>query len=176
MIDAKAPDIDKKIWFVIILAFLPILIFRDFTPANEGRYLIIADEAIRSGNFFSFTLHGEPYADKPPFYLWLVMLCRWLSGGHYMILLSLLSFIPVCSITTIMLSWTNNLFSEQKRKTATLMLMTTAYFAVAQLVVRMDMLMVLFIVPAFRFNLSISATIPTDAMPPSSRSAFGLSV
>lgn len=176
MIDAKAPDIDKKIWLIIMLAFLPILIFRDFTPANEGRYLIIADEAIRSGNFFSFTLHGEPYADKPPFYLWLVMLCRWISGGHYMILLSLLSLIPVCSITTIMLSWTNNLFSEQNSKTATLMLMTTAYFAVAQLVVRMDMLMVLFIVLAFRFNLSISGTIPTDTMPPTFRSGFGLSV
>lgn len=175
MIDAKAPDIDKKIWFIIILAFLPILIFRDFTLTNEGRYLIIADEAIRSGNFFSFTLHGEPYADKPPFYLWLVMLCRWISGGHHMILLSLLSFIPACAITAIMLSWTNNLFSEQKRKTATLMLMTTAYFAAAALVVRMDMLMVLFIVLAFRFNLSISGTIPTDAMPPSFRSAFGLS-
>lgn len=80
MLDAKDPYIDKKIWFIIILAFLPIIIFRDFTPANEGRYLIIADEAIRSGNFFSFTLHGEPYADKPPFYLWLVMLCRWISG------------------------------------------------------------------------------------------------
>lgn len=116
MIDAKAPDIDKKIWFVIILVFLPILILRDFTPANEGRYLIIADEAIRSGNFFSFTLHGEPYADKPPFYLWLVMLCRWISGGHHMILLSLLAFIPAYSITAIMLSWTNNLFSEQNQK------------------------------------------------------------
>lgn len=116
MIDAKAPGIDKKIWFIIMLAFLPILILRDLTPANEGRYLIIADEAIRSGNFFSFTLHGEPYADKPPFYLWLVMLCHWISGGHYMILLSLLSFIPACAITTIMLSWTNNLFSKQKKK------------------------------------------------------------
>lgn len=176
MIDAKDPDIDKKIWVVIILIFLPILIFRDFTPANESRYLIIADEAIRSGNIFSFTLHGEPYADKPPFYLWLVMLCRWISGGHYMILLSLLSFIPACAITAIVLSWTYNLFSEQNRKTATLMLMTTAYFAVAQLVVRMDMLMVLFIVLAFRFNLSISGIIPTDATPPSFRSAFGLSV
>lgn len=150
MMDAKAPGIDKKIWFVIILAFLPILILRDFTPANEGRYLIIADEAIRSGNFFSFTLHGESYADKPPFYLWLVMLCRWISGGHYMILLSLLSFVPACGITAIMLSWTNNLFSEQNRKTAILMLMTTAYFAAAALVVRMDMLMVLFMVLAFR--------------------------
>lgn len=93
-----------------------------------------------------------------------------------MILLSLLSFIPVCSITTIMLSWTNNLFSEQKRKTATLTLMTTAYFAAAALVVRMDMLMVLFIVLASRFDLSISGTIPTDAMYPSFRSVFGLSV
>ena len=93
-----------------------------------------------------------------------------------MILLSLLSFIPACGITAIMLSWANNLFSEQNRKTGTLMLMTTAYFAAAQLVVRMDMLMMLLIVLAFRFNLSISGPIPTDAMPPSFRSAFGLSV
>lgn len=116
MIDAKAPDIDKKIWFVIILVFLPILILRDFTPANEGRYLIIADEAIRSGNFFSFTLHGELYADKPPFYLWLVMLCRWILGGHHMILLSLLSFIPACSITSIMRFHGQTICSQSKIK------------------------------------------------------------
>ena len=56
------------------------------------------------------------------------------------------------------------------------MLMTTAYFAAAALVVRIDMLMVLFMVLAFCLNLSISDTIPTDAMPPSFRSVFGLSV
>lgn len=116
MIDAKAPDIDKKIWFVIIQVFLPILILRDFTPANEGRYLIIADEAIRSGNFFSFTLHGELYAEKPPFYLWLVMLCRWILGGHHMIMLSLLSFIPACSITSIMRFHGQTICSQSKIK------------------------------------------------------------
>lgn len=39
---------------------------RDYTPNNELRYLSIIDEALRNGNFFTFTLDGEIYADKPP--------------------------------------------------------------------------------------------------------------
>ena len=62
-----------------IVAVLPVLILRDFTPSNELRYLSIADEALRNHTFFVFTNHGVPYADKPPLYLLIIMLCRWLT-------------------------------------------------------------------------------------------------
>lgn len=140
----------KLLWAFIIISFLPMLILRDFTPDNEARYLAIADEALRTGHFFSFTWNGEPYADKPPFYLWLVMLCRQLLGYHSMLALSLLAFIPACGIIGIMNRWTRETLSEYHRSAATLMLITTAYFAGAAMVVRMDMLMCLFMVLAFR--------------------------
>ena len=33
-----------------LLALLPVMILRDFTPSNELRYLSIADEALRDGD------------------------------------------------------------------------------------------------------------------------------
>ena len=60
---------------------LPVMILRDFTPSNELRYLSIADEALRDGHLFAFTNQGEPYADKPPLYIWIVMLGKILSAN-----------------------------------------------------------------------------------------------
>ena len=73
----------------IFLALLPVLALRDYTPDNELKYLSIAEESIRDGNIFAFYNHGEPYADKPPLYLWIVTLGRLLFGKHVMFFLSL---------------------------------------------------------------------------------------
>ena len=81
-----------KLRHIIILMFLsviPLILFRDYTPSNELRYLNIADEAIANGNFFAFYDHGIPYADKPPLYLWIVMLGKVLFGEHIMLFLAL---------------------------------------------------------------------------------------
>ena len=61
--------LNKKtfIFVIMLLALLPIMLLRDFTPDNELRYLSIADEALRNHTFFAFTNHGVAYADKPPF-------------------------------------------------------------------------------------------------------------
>lgn len=60
----------------VVVALVPVMVLRDFTPDNELRYLSIADEALRQHAYFAFTNHGVPYADKPPLYLWIVMLLR----------------------------------------------------------------------------------------------------
>ena len=90
----------------IIICLLPVLIGRDFTPTNELRYLSIADEALANGNFFAFTNHGIPYADKPPLYLWLVMAAKVIAGKHVMLLLSMFSVIPAFVLACIMGHWT----------------------------------------------------------------------
>ena len=98
----RTPEIDIHmtrhpllvVFLFITICLLPVMIMRDFTPDNELRYLQIADEAIENGNLFAFTLDGEVYADKPPLYLWIVMLCRLLTGKHSMLLLSLFSLLP----------------------------------------------------------------------------------
>ena len=77
-----------------IVAFLPIFSFRDFTPDNELRYLSIADEALQNGSFITFFNHGLIYADKPPLYLWIVMLGKSIFG---LSLHALPKYIFICS-------------------------------------------------------------------------------
>ena len=83
----------KFLPFLLLLAVLPVLIFRDYTPSNELRYLSIVDEALRNGDIFTFTNHGIQYADKPPLYFWILMLGKWLLGNHAMWFASLFSFL-----------------------------------------------------------------------------------
>ena len=130
-----------------IVCMLPTMIMRDFTPSNELRYLSIADEAIREGNVFAFTNHGIEYADKPPLYFWIVMLCKIIAGRHSMFLLSLFSMIPAVVTTCVMDRWTR--FEDPvKRASSAFMLMTSALFLGMSVFLRMDMLMTMFIVLA----------------------------
>ena len=41
-------------WIGFFIAALPAMIFRDYTPDNELRYLSIANEALSDGHFFAF--------------------------------------------------------------------------------------------------------------------------
>lgn len=95
----------KSSYIFIFLCFIPLLIWRDFTPNNELKYLSIADEAIRNGHFFTFWNHNTIYADKPPLYFWIIMLGKWLFGDHYMLFLGLFSLIPALVIVKIMDTW-----------------------------------------------------------------------
>ncbi|MCD8312803.1 MAG: dolichyl-phosphate-mannose--protein mannosyltransferase, partial [Bacteroidales bacterium] len=113
----------------VCVALLPVLLLRDFTPANELRYLSIADEALRNHTFFAFTNHGVPYADKPPLYLWIVMLCRRLTGEHHLWLLSLFSLLPALGIILAMDRWVG-----RRNFIAGLMLITSGYFLGAAVV------------------------------------------
>lgn len=128
------------------LALLPVLLLRDFTPSNELRYLSIADEALRNHTFFAFTNHEVPYADKPPFYIWIVMLCRWLTGAHHMWQLSLFSLLPSLGIVYVMDKWTKHEMDSDSRALARLMTLTSGLFVVVAVTIRMDMLMCFFIV------------------------------
>lgn len=145
--------INKERFLVLILfcvALLPVIMMRDFTPSNELRYLSIADEALRNHTFFAFTNHGAPYPDKPPLYIWLIMLCRWLTGEHYMWLLSMLSLLPAIGVVWVMDDWAKWEMSRESRIAAMLMTMTSGLFLVAAITIRMDMLMCLFITLALR--------------------------
>lgn len=138
---------------LMLLCLAPLMAMRDFTPANELRYLSIADEAIADGHFFAFTNQGEPYADKPPLYFWLIMLCRALFGKHSMFLLSLFSFVPAAVIAVVMDRWALKGESPLTRSAAAMLLCTTGLFLGMSVFLRMDMLMCMFIVLAmFAFS------------------------
>ena len=133
-------------YLFIFICFVPLFLFRDATPNNELKYLSIADEAIRDGHIFTFWNHGIAYADKPPLYLWIVMLGKWLFGYHSMLFLGLFSILPALAILYVMNCWVTPMLSSGRRQIGQLMLMTSGLFTAATLVVRMDMLMCMFIV------------------------------
>lgn len=140
----KANSSELLTLLLIFIALCPILIFRDFTPDNELKYLSIADEALENGNLFAFYYQGTVYADKPPLYLWLIMGAKALFGRHINFIIYLFSVIPALVTAFVM-----NRFSSRMRfsaSTATIMMFTSAFFLAAAVVARMDMLMTMFIV------------------------------
>lgn len=131
------------LYFVLLL---PVFIFRDFTPANELKYMSIATEAINNNTWFTFYNHGEIYAEKPPLFFWLIMFSHMIFGQHYIEIIGLFSVIPAIGIVAVMNKWLkeeNVLFNPIASE---LLLLTTAMFTGAILIVRMDMLMSFFIV------------------------------
>lgn len=138
-------------YLLLLIALLPLFLLRDLTLDNELRYLSIADEALRDGHFFTFYNHGAAYADKPPLYLWIVMLGRTLfgvgaPGAGFMAFISLFSVIPALVILWIMDRWVRPFVANtQARLAGQLMLFTSVYFIGAAVVLRMDMLMCMFI-------------------------------
>ena len=136
-----------KTWWPYIVALLPVMIFRDFSPRNELRYLTIVDEALSSGSFWTFTFEGEPYADKPPLYFWLIMLQRWLFGTHVPAVICLFSLIPALGILGIMERWTRNSFQTVAESRFVQLILATLGLQLGMAVfARMDMLMSLFII------------------------------
>ena len=140
---------------VLLLALVcltPFMALRDITPANELRYLSIVDEALRDGHMFAFYNHGIPYADKPPLYFWLLMLCKRVFGGHCIYLLSVLfSFLPAAVVAVVMDRWVFGARKDatlRERTTMALLLSSTGYWLSLSLFLRMDMLLAMFIVLA----------------------------
>lgn len=133
---------------LIAAALLAPFLLRDYTLNNELKYISIAEEALRDGTWFSFYNHGEAYADKPPLYLWIVMLSKLLFGSYQMWFIALASVLPVAGILAVMGRWVREENPSFDPKAADLMLATTGMFLGSALVLRMDMLMCLFIVLA----------------------------
>lgn len=136
------------VFIFVLVCLLPEMLVRDFTPSNELRYLSIADEAIADGHVFAFYNHGLAYADKPPLYIWIVMLCRVVFGHHSMFALSLFSLIPAFVITWVMDKWVMSKASASDRMAMAMMMLSCAMFLGTMAVLRMDMLMCMFIVLA----------------------------
>ena len=56
------------------------LLTRPLLPIDETRYLTVAWEMWRSGNYFVPTLNGDIYSHKPPLLFWLINLVWSITG------------------------------------------------------------------------------------------------
>lgn len=157
------------VYLCVLVALLPLVCFRDVTPDNELRYLSIADEALRHNHGFAFYSHGEPYADKPPLYIWLAMLARWLFDDDAGLFLMLFSVIPAFVVAEVMDRWSRPALSEDCSVMATLLLLSCGLFAGMMAFLRMDMLMTMWIVLLSAASSCAGRTpalpIPRDAGP-----------
>ncbi len=150
-------------YIAILLCLLPVILLRDYTPSNELRYLSIADEALRNHHFFTFTNHGAIYADKPPLYLWLVMVARCCPLWSQHLLLGLFSLVPAFLTTEVMARLLR--LKGSGLWLYRLLMTTSALWLVSMLTLRMDMLMTLFIVLAIaEFHRLYSSGRPHESL------------
>ncbi len=138
----------KKYLFIIftILTLSSVYFFRDLTPDNEIKYISIVEEAFKNNNFITFYNHGVIYADKPPLYFWILMSVKKVTGSYNKVINGLFSIIPAIMICLSMIRLTKKELTEEEGFLGMGMLMTTAIFVGSSLVLRMDMLMLMFIV------------------------------
>lgn len=132
--------------FAYLLLLLPVFIMRDYTPSNELKYLSIVDDAIADNSWFAFYNHGEPYADKPPLFFWLMKVGKMLAGKHLIWLYGLFSLLPAIGIIAVMDRWFYRSKIVHDPLASNMILGTSLMFLGAASVIRMDMLMCLFIV------------------------------
>jgi len=141
----------RYIWFLV--ALLPVLIFRDFSPSDELRYISIANEAIANNHWLAFTYKGIPYADVQPLYIWLMMIWKFIFLHHNMWSICLISIIPALAILWVMNRWVLRFDrgsmrlkdGSQTRYLAQFMLLTTGMQLAMSFYIRMEMLFSLFV-------------------------------
>jgi 4-amino-4-deoxy-L-arabinose transferase-like glycosyltransferase len=54
---------------------------RDPWPADEPRFALVAQDMLRSGDWLIPRVGGDPYADKPPFFFWLLATAMAVTGS-----------------------------------------------------------------------------------------------
>ena len=68
---------------VLVLVWLTVTAWmRPLMLPDEGRYVGVAWEMVRSGDWLTPTLNGLPYFHKPPLFYWITATSLWLFGNH----------------------------------------------------------------------------------------------
>ena len=144
---------DKYIWLIIaaaLLLYIPLFIFRDFTPTNELKYINIVDHMLKSGDWIKLQFDGSLYTDKPPLYFWIAALIRLVTGKYTLFSIGLVMCVLPAIVTGVDIYrfLTENEYDKKRACTVILILYTILYFAGSVLVIRMDIFMTMFIVKA----------------------------
>jgi len=81
---ASRRDTLLDLCFLVGLALLLMAVglgLRDPWPADEPRFALIAQDMLRSGDWLIPRVGGDLYADKPPFFFWLLAAAMALTGS-----------------------------------------------------------------------------------------------
>ena len=146
----------KEYW-PYLLALLPVMLLRHFSPASELRYVSLASELLSGHHFFCLTWQGEDYPQIMPLYVWLIALLKVVFRHHFMICITLFfSFLPSIVILAVMNRWVEKfdagsfrlIDGSQSRMLASIMLFTCGMQLAMSFFVSPDMLFSMWIVAA----------------------------
>ncbi len=100
---------------------------RDPWPADEPRFALIARDMIASGEWLLPRVGGQPYADKPPLFFWLIALC--LQATHSLRIAFLLpSFFAAFGCAVLVYDLARRLWNREAGCAAALALLFTVQF------------------------------------------------
>ena len=156
--DARAvsPIIEK--WGVFILAvisagmLLVALNNIDLWAPDEPRYAQVAREMAQGEEYILLRVNGEKYADKPPLYFWLVILCSKITGGINEVSVRMPSALAGVGVVLLTFALGKKLFGARAGFLAGLVLLSNVYFIIISRSAHMDLpltLIVMLMIYAF---------------------------
>jgi 4-amino-4-deoxy-L-arabinose transferase-like glycosyltransferase len=95
---------------LVSLIALPALATRELMPTDEPRFALVARQMVEDPapivphlGYDALTRQGEPYADKPPVFFWLISLFSLVTGGVSEVSARLPSFLS--AIAAVLITW-----------------------------------------------------------------------
>ena len=73
---------DLGVLLLLVLWLAATAWVRPLSLPDEGRYVGVAWDMIRSGEWLTPTLDGHPYFHKPPLFYWITAVALWAGGPH----------------------------------------------------------------------------------------------
>lgn len=129
-----------------VLLFVPSTLNRDLHYRDELRYTEVAKEMSANGDYFVPHLGGRIYTDKPPFYFWILILSKNIFGEYSAKAMVTPSIISAILIILLTFYFAKSFLEKKYAFLAGIILATTLLFFSLSIFVRMDLLMMVFIV------------------------------
>jgi 4-amino-4-deoxy-L-arabinose transferase-like glycosyltransferase len=129
-----------------MILFVPSTLNRDLHYRDELRYTEVAREMSETGNYFVPHLGGRIYTDKPPFYFWILILSKKIFGEYSAAAMTAPSIISAMIIILLTFYFAKSILEKKYAFLAGVILATTLLFFSLSIFVRMDLLMMVFIV------------------------------
>ncbi|STX43377.1 dolichyl-phosphate-mannose-protein mannosyltransferase [Legionella donaldsonii] len=147
LFDRQIIAFTNRCWLLILLALVILgsgLGFRDPWPADEPRFVLIAKQMLESGHWLIPMRGGEIYADKPPLFMWGIVVSYLLT--HSLKVAFLLPSL-LASLLTLVLTWNLGcrLWNREIGFLAALMLLFTLQFTLQAKTAQIDALVTLFV-------------------------------
>jgi len=133
---------------ISLILFVPSTLNRDLHYRDELRYTEVAREMDNNGDYFVPHFGGKIYTDKPPFYFWILISAKRIFGEYSAKSMVTPSIVSAIIIILLTFYFAKSVLEEKYAFLAGIILATSVLFFSLSIFVRMDLLMMVFIVAA----------------------------